>query len=64
MKIGVLLNNFGGFPETGRSARACIDLACHAERLGFASVWVTDHIVLPRSIRANYPHGESGFPYT
>jgi probable F420-dependent oxidoreductase len=64
MKIGVLLNNFGGFPETGRSARACIDLACHAERLGFASVWVTDHIVLPRSIRANYPHGEAGFPYT
>ncbi|MBW2268140.1 MAG: TIGR03619 family F420-dependent LLM class oxidoreductase [Deltaproteobacteria bacterium] len=64
MKIGVLLNNFGGFPETGRGARACVDLARHAERLGFASVWVTDHIVLPGTLHATYPHGESGFPYT
>ena len=64
MKIGVLLNNFGGFPETGRSARACIDLARHAERLGFDSVWVTDHVVLPRTIRATYPHSREGFPYT
>ena len=64
MEIGVLVNNFGGFPETGRSARACIDLALHAERLGFDSVWVTDHVVLPRELRAGYPHGPSGFPYT
>lgn len=65
MKIGVLLNNFGGFPETGRGARACIDLARHAERLGFDSVWVTDHIVLPLDRKTPYPHHDSGvFPYT
>lgn len=64
MKIGVLVNNFAGFPDTGRSTRACVDLARHAERLGFDSVWVTDHVVLPRTIHANYPHGASGFPYT
>lgn len=64
MKIGVLVNNFGGFPETGRSARACVDLARQAERLGFDSVWVTDHVVLPRTIRATYPHSREGFPYT
>ncbi len=65
MKIGVLLSNFGGFPETGRGANACIDLARHAERLGFDSVWVTDHIVLPLERETPYPHNESGvFPYT
>lgn len=65
MKIGVLLGNFGGFPETGRGANACLDLARHAERLGFDSVWVTDHIVLPRERRTPYPHNDSGvFPFT
>ena len=65
MKIGVLLNNFGGFPETGRGARACIDLARHAEALGFDSVWVTDHVVLPVDRETPYPHNDSGqFPYT
>ena len=64
MKLGVLLNNFGGFPETGRGALACIDLARHAEALGFDSVWVTDHIVLPVERETPYPHNDSGvFPY-
>lgn len=65
MKVGILLNNFGGFPETGRGARACVDLAREAERLGFDSVWVTDHVVLPMERRTPYPHNASGhFPYT
>lgn len=64
MKIGLLTQNFGGFPETGRSARACVDLAVYAEGTGFDSVWVTDHIVLPADRRAAYPHNDSGyFPY-
>jgi probable F420-dependent oxidoreductase len=65
VRIGTLVQNFGGFPETGRSTRACVDLAVHAERVGFDSVWVTDHIVLPREREARYPHNESGsFPYS
>ena len=65
MKIGVLVQNFAGFPDTGRSTRACVDLAVHAERVGFDSVWVTDHIVLPRERAARYPHNDSGtFPYS
>lgn len=65
LRIGALVQNFGGFPETGRSARACVDLAQHAERAGYASVWVTDHIVLPEVREAQYPHNDSGtFPYT
>lgn len=64
MKIGVLLDNFGGFPETGQGALACVELARHAERLGFDSVWVTDHLVLPVERRTPYPHNESGvFPF-
>ena len=65
LKIGVLVQNFAGFPDTGRSTRACVDLAMHAERVGFDSVWVTDHIVLPRDRVARYPHNDSGtFPYS
>jgi probable F420-dependent oxidoreductase len=64
MKVGALVRNFGGYPETGRSARACIDFAREIERTGFDSIWVTDHIVLPRSREAAYPHNDSGwFPY-
>jgi probable F420-dependent oxidoreductase len=65
VQIGALVQNFGGFPDTGRSTRACVDLAQHAERAGFSSVWVTDHIVLPAEREASYPHNDSGhFPYT
>ncbi len=64
MRIGALVQNFGGFPETGRSTRACVELAQHAELAGLDSVWVTDHIVLPGERRARYPHNETGtFPY-
>ena len=65
MKVGALVQNFAGFPETTRSTRACVDFALHAEDAGFDSVWVTDHIVLPRERAALYPHNESGnFPYS
>ena len=65
VRVGALVQNFGGFPETGRGAAGCVDLAIHAEHAGFDSVWVTDHIVLPRSREAKYPHNDSGhFPYT
>jgi probable F420-dependent oxidoreductase len=60
-----LVQNFAGFPETGRSSLACVDLAVHAEQAGFDSVWVTDHVVLPEVRSAAYPHNESGtFPYS
>lgn len=65
MKIGIIVENFGGFPETGRGARACVDLAKEAENLGFDSVWVTDHIALPKAHKSPYPHNSSGeFPYS
>ena len=60
----MLVQNFGGFPDTGRNARACVDLARHAEGAGYDSVWVTDHIVVPENRATPYPHNDSGsFPY-
>ena len=31
-------------------------MAQQAEALGFDSVWFTDHIVIPRTVRAAYPY--------
>lgn len=64
LRVGALVQNFAGFPETGRSARACVDVAVRAEASGFDSVWVTDHVVLPEVRDARYPHNDTGdFPY-
>jgi probable F420-dependent oxidoreductase len=64
VRVGALVQNFAGFPETRRSARACVDVALHAEKRGFDSVWLTDHLVLPEVRDARYPHNDSGdFPY-
>jgi probable F420-dependent oxidoreductase len=65
MRIGALVQNFAGFPESGLGARACVEVARRAEAVGLDSVWVTDHIVLPVERRARYPHNDTGtFPYT
>jgi len=59
MKIGVPIGNFGLFGKRG-TARDQVRVAVAAERLGFDSVWVHDHIVMPMRIRARYPYNESG----
>ena len=56
LRIGAKLPNSGsvaldrGVPELARALEAA----------GFASVWVSDHIVLPREIRSRYPFAEDG----
>jgi probable F420-dependent oxidoreductase len=60
MKIGVTVRNLGGFGVEAGGIRACIDIAGTAERLGYDSVWVADHVILPREARARYPYNESG----
>lgn len=59
MKFGVPIGNFGQFGKLG-TARDQIRVAAAAERLGFDSVWVHDHIVMPARIRARYPYNDSG----
>ena len=45
MKYGIALPNFGKYAQTEN----IIELAQAAEELGYDSVWVSDHIVIPRS---------------
>jgi probable F420-dependent oxidoreductase len=59
MKLGVPIGNFGMFGKGG-DARDQVRVAVAAEQLGFDSVWVHDHIVMPVSIASRYPYNESG----
>lgn len=56
MRIGAKLPNSGALPlEIGVPA-----MASALEEAGFDSLWVSDHIVLPREIRSRYPFAEDG----
>lgn len=59
MELGTLL------PHMGRSAdpSAIREVALAAERLGFAALWVGDHIVFPQEQRSRYPYSDApAFP--
>lgn len=59
LKFGITVGNFGNY---GKHADApdLVENAVHAERLGFDSVWVHDHLVMPATINARYPYNEAG----
>jgi probable F420-dependent oxidoreductase len=59
VKFGVPIGNFGQFGKHGDAADQ-VRIARAAEDLGFDSVWVHDHLVMPASIHARYPYNESG----
>jgi probable F420-dependent oxidoreductase len=59
MKVGGHLPVFG--PVATRAH--LLAFARRMEQLGYASLWASDHIVIPFTIRSRYPYGESGeFP--
>ena len=59
MQFGVVIHNRSA---TG-TREIMVRLAQCADRLGFHSVWVTDHIVLPTQSRSRYPYSATGaFP--
>lgn len=60
MKIGVTVRNLGGFGDQAGGIHSCLDVARTAEALGFDSVWVADHVILPVEAKARYPYSESG----
>src|SRR5581483_396887 len=55
MKFGVKLPNFS--PLSGRDA--FIGMAKAAERLGYDSMWTSDHAVVPAESESSYPYGRS-----
>ncbi|HZQ38442.1 MAG TPA: LLM class F420-dependent oxidoreductase [Dehalococcoidia bacterium] len=59
MKLGITIGNFGQFGKAGDAADQ-VRVAVAAEQLGFDSVWVHDHIVMPAEIDSRYPYNESG----
>lgn len=52
MKFGVILPSFG--PAASRSS--LLDTAHAAERLGYDSVWLTDHLALPQADAERFGH--------
>jgi probable F420-dependent oxidoreductase len=59
MEFGVSLPN-RGLSATTQNLRT---LARHAESLGLDSIWVSDHIIVPRHIDSFYPYNPEGqFP--
>lgn len=50
MDFGICVPHYGKAFEIGR----ILDIARRAETLGFDSVWVTDHIIVPRSMTIIY----------
>ena len=59
MKFGFSIPNFGTFNWAEDLARTAV----RAEELGYDSVWVADHIIVPTEIEAKYPYSRSGrFP--
>ena len=64
MKMGVAIGNLGfamdGSIEPTAHAQLCCRIATEAERLGFHSVWVGDHVALPLVASTPYPYGPGG----
>ena len=56
MKFGVHVQNMRPW-TTGETIGM---LGARAEDLGFDSVWVSDHVVIPERMESTYPYGEPG----
>src|SRR5262245_41895330 len=59
MDFGCHLPMFGPTASRGN----LIAFARRMEELGYASLWASDHVVVPYTIRSRYPYNENGqFP--
>jgi probable F420-dependent oxidoreductase len=59
VKFGVPIGNFGQFGKHGDAADQ-VRIARAAEDLGFDSVWVHDHVVMPSGVQSKYPYNATG----
>jgi alkanesulfonate monooxygenase SsuD/methylene tetrahydromethanopterin reductase-like flavin-dependent oxidoreductase (luciferase family) len=61
LTIGCTLPTSGAAADTG----ALRGLAQTAEAVGFDSIWLADHVVVPERIASSYPYSPDGrFPTT
>jgi probable F420-dependent oxidoreductase len=59
----MLLPNLGPLATGPGALDTLLTIAQKAEALGFDSVWVADHLVMPTTIRSRYPYNDTGdFP--
>ncbi len=56
MKIGLISIGIG----VGTTAQAIKTVAVNAERLGFATLWAPEHVVLIEGYKSRYPYAASG----
>jgi probable F420-dependent oxidoreductase len=59
MEFGVVTGNFGTFGADPGVA-GCLAVADAAERLGYDSVWVHDHVVMPSNVTSRYLYNDTG----
>ena len=63
MKFGMLLPNLGPLATGPGALDALLAITQKAEALGFDSLWVADHVVIPTEIKSRYPYNDTGeFP--
>ena len=59
MEIGCHLPVYGG----AATREGVLEVARRVEALGYDSLWVSDHVVIPWTIRSRYPYNATGdFP--
>jgi probable F420-dependent oxidoreductase len=56
MRVGAKLPNSGAMPVALGIPRMAADL----ETAGFASLWVSDHVVMPTTVTSRYPYATDG----
>src|SRR4029078_13734053 len=59
MEFGAVVGNFGDF-DADPGVDGCMPVAVEADRLGFASVWVHDHVVMPSDVASTYLYNSTG----
>ncbi|MDQ1425205.1 MAG: hypothetical protein QOD72_2703, partial [Acidimicrobiaceae bacterium] len=59
MKFGVVTGNFGTFGEDP-GVDGCLAVADEADRLGYDSVWVHDHVIMPSHVTSRYLYNDTG----
>jgi probable F420-dependent oxidoreductase len=63
MKFGMMLPTLGTLATGTGISETQVAVVQKAEELGFDSVWVPDHVVIPTTIKSRYPYNETGdFP--